>query len=244
MNGDGKPDIVTSNYRDNEVSVLLNLGHGKFDLPRMYAVGEGPNEVQIADVNGDGRPDLIAANYGSNTVSVLMGNGDGTFKSQQTFPAGSGPASVAVADLNRDGKLDLVVGNRNASSVTLLDGNGDGTFDAPIPFGLGKNRYAIAVADLNGDGKPDVVATHLLQNSAKRASWERHGRVRVRTDRTSRRGTQFRYSGRPESRRTTRPGDHELKRRFRECAPWKWRRYVQRPAGFRNGRQSAESGDS
>ena len=123
LNGDGLPDIVTSDYKDNEVSVLLNQGDQppiEFGPPKDYAVGKGPNEVQVADLTGDGIPDIVTANYGSDTVSVLMGNGNGTFQPQQTFPAGSGPASLAIADLTGNGKLDLVVGNRNASTVSVL----------------------------------------------------------------------------------------------------------------------------
>ena len=135
LTGDGQPDIVTSNYRDNEVSVLLNEGNGQFAPPQLYKVGKGPNEVQVADLNGDGIADIVTANYGSDTVSVLLGNGNGTFQPQQTFAAGSGPASLAVADLNGDGKLDLVVGNRNANTVSVLARQRQRHVPAPVITG-------------------------------------------------------------------------------------------------------------
>jgi hypothetical protein len=171
LNGDGLPDIVTSDYKNNEVSVLLNEGLSptthqiEFGPPQDYTVGEGPNEVQVADLTGDGILDIVTANYGSDTVSVLMGNGNGTFGPQQTFPSGSGPASLAIADMTGNGKLDLVVGNRNASTVAVLYGNGNGTFQAPLTIGAGERNYSVAVADLTGDGDLDVITTSVLKNT-------------------------------------------------------------------------------
>src|SRR5262249_59820150 len=79
VSGDGIPDIITTNYGANTVSVLLGNGDGSFQSQQTFNVGMGPDSVAVADVNGDGRPDIITANYGSHSVSVLLGNGDGSF---------------------------------------------------------------------------------------------------------------------------------------------------------------------
>ena len=73
VNEDGRPDIVTNDYRD-AVSVLLGNGDGTF-LPQFrIAVGTAPNSVAIADMNGDGRLDIVTANRESDDVSVLIHN--------------------------------------------------------------------------------------------------------------------------------------------------------------------------
>ena len=83
VNGDGRPDLLTANAGNNDVSVLLGRGDGTFETLRTFTVGSLPYSVVVADVNGDGQPDLVAANTGGNyypdsssnsTVSVLIGD--------------------------------------------------------------------------------------------------------------------------------------------------------------------------
>ena len=64
VNGDGKPDIVVTNYYDSTVGVLLGNGDGTFQAAVTYPSGDyAPVSLTIADVNGDGKPDLVVANY-------------------------------------------------------------------------------------------------------------------------------------------------------------------------------------
>ncbi|CAF4300655.1 unnamed protein product, partial [Rotaria magnacalcarata] len=91
VNGDGKPDIIASNYGSNTASVLLNTGNGAFSAQTIYSTGAGPYKLTVADVNGDGKPDIIVANSGSNNVGVLLNIGRGTFSAQTTYSAGAGP---------------------------------------------------------------------------------------------------------------------------------------------------------
>jgi hypothetical protein len=124
LNGDGRPDLVVTNFKSNTVSVLLGNGDGTFAAAHNFAVGDEPSKgAVLADLNGDGRPDLAVANFGSNTVSVLLGNGDGTFAAAQNFATGTQPNGVVAADLNGDGRLDLATSNFGSNSVSVLLGN-------------------------------------------------------------------------------------------------------------------------
>lgn len=173
FNGDGELDLVVSNDRSNNVSVLLGNGDGTFRPAANYDVGKNPSSVAVADVNGDGKLDLIVSNQNCNdsndsrgpclpgTVSVLLGNGDGTFQFHRDFAAGLVPNGVAVGDFNGDGKLDLAVVNgvskERTSALCILLGNGDGTFRSPVGYPLHANGNSVATADFNGDGKLDLV---------------------------------------------------------------------------------------
>jgi VCBS repeat protein len=166
LDGDGHPDIVTSNFGDdpqfdsNTVSLFLGNGDGTFRSMGELSVGENPVSVSIADLNGDGHPDLVSPSLTSNTVSVLLGNGDGTFGTPEYAVAGH-PMVLAVGDLDGDGHLDAVTTNWGsypnfAGTVSVLLGNGDGTFRHGVDRGIGTSRQDLKIADLDSDGRLDV----------------------------------------------------------------------------------------
>ncbi len=158
--GNGHPDIVTTNYGDGTVSVLLGNGDGTFQHQVSYDVGTGPYGVAVADLNADGHPDIVTANSDDNKVSVLRGNGDGTFQHQVSYyDVGSMPYGVAVADLNADGDPDIVTANHGDDTVSVLLGNGDGTFRGQVSHDVGSLPFDMVVADL-GNGHPDIVTVN------------------------------------------------------------------------------------
>lgn len=159
VNGDGRPDIIVSNFLSG-IGVLLQNANGTFAAPVTYATGSKPRSATLADVNGDGKLDIVLANFGTTTVSVLKGNGNGTFQTQQTFAVGNAPRAVTVADFNGDGKLDLAVVNSTDSTLGVLLGVGDGTFGTQQTYSAGNKPLSVAAADLNGDGKADIVVTN------------------------------------------------------------------------------------
>ncbi|WP_437973308.1 VCBS repeat-containing protein [Sorangium sp. So ce295] len=170
LDGDGRLDLLVGGFNVPGIGglrVLLGNGDGTFQAPVLYAVGNQPVGVQVADFNGDGRLDVVTANFVGSSLSVLLGNGDGTLQPAVDYIAlgAATPNDVAVADVNGDGKHDLVSANFNGQNLSVWLGNGDGTFQPASVFPSGASGVgAVAVGDLNGDGKPDIAAAH--QNSA------------------------------------------------------------------------------
>lgn len=162
LNNDGVTDIVTIDFYDGGVSVLLGKGDGTFEAAVSYPTGTAPRGLVLADFNGDGVLDVAAAtSNASQTVAVLLGNGDGTLRPAVAVPAGGIANGVGSGDMNGDGKIDLVVAGAipwGNMIVSVLLGTGDGTFQAPrrltVPL---LDALSVAVADLNDDGRLDVV---------------------------------------------------------------------------------------
>ncbi|PQJ97665.1 FG-GAP repeat domain-containing protein [Chromatium okenii] len=76
FDGDGKLDLVTTNYSSNKVSVRFNTSTGdtlSFDPSSIFATGDYPYSVTATDVTGDGKPDLIVANYAYYSGSSYTG---------------------------------------------------------------------------------------------------------------------------------------------------------------------------
>src|SRR5262249_48885488 len=141
VNGDGKPDLLTPNYtNDDDVSVLLGTGAGSFSAaPSSPFVGVAPDALAVAELNGDGKPHPASstATRGANRASVERGPGTGSSGAATHFAVGAVPCAVTIGDLNNDGKPDLVVCNANTSIVSVLLGTGTGSFAPAVNFAVG-----------------------------------------------------------------------------------------------------------
>jgi hypothetical protein len=176
VNGDGKPDIITTNFRGNNATVLLGDRHGSFTQAAgsPFATTDSPFYLAISDMNGDGKPDLVIANYsGQGTdssddgVNVLLGDGRGGFRlmSGSPFPTtGRASGALAIGDINGDRIPDVAVANGVSNNVTVLLGSGSGTLSPGSTLAVGREPFAIAVGDLNGDGKADIVTANSGDN--------------------------------------------------------------------------------
>jgi hypothetical protein len=161
LNKDGRPDIVTADYLDGKVSVLLQNTDGTFQTKTDYPVGAAPMKVALADLDRDGSLDIVSADRDGSTVTVLLGNGSGGFGVGTPYPTGSGASSVFVADFNRDGRPDLAVADKNADAVSILLGIGNnGAFGPRTDYDTDQNPSSVVAADFNNDGKLDLAAAN------------------------------------------------------------------------------------
>jgi hypothetical protein len=159
LNGDGWPDLVTSNPGTlvccHSVTTVAGTGSGSFAAPTKLAATRDMTDLALGDFDEDGALDILAGQENGGG-GLYFGNGDGTFRPPVGFSVINLMYDVDVADMNRDGHLDVVVAGWPASALVVL-GNGDGTFRPPVAaVAGGENSYSVAEADFDGDGNPDV----------------------------------------------------------------------------------------
>jgi len=177
LDGDGKPDIVISNYYTQTLTILQNAGspgHIVMDSVLSLPSGNYVLGASIADLNADGKPEVIVACEGSNLISVYTNSsapGHISFSNESSFlsPAGGSPFKVVVADLDGDGKPDLAAANSYAGTVSVYlntsPAGGAISFATNVDFNTGDFPEGLAIADLDGDGKPDLVIANNTDNT-------------------------------------------------------------------------------
>lgn len=170
VNGDGRPDLVTTNSTTGGVSVLLNsaTAPGTFVAAGIYDNGGIGRGIILADVNGDGRLDLVAGN--SNTVGIALNSATrpGTFGTATTYSGGgTSLEGLAVGDVNGDGRPDVIVGstgNQSGTTVNVLlnSATTPGTFGSPTLYPVGRATIGrgVALGDLNNDGRLDIAVSN------------------------------------------------------------------------------------
>jgi gliding motility-associated-like protein len=128
LDGDGKLDVVTTNYFDNELSIFHNkstVGNVQFDNKVSLASGNKPQDIKIADIDGDGKPDIIATNSESNTVSIYRNNSNNeqtiTFTPLQTVIYGAVDFSPGAIS-NNPGNPIIYTSSNPAVATIMPDG--------------------------------------------------------------------------------------------------------------------------
>jgi hypothetical protein len=169
---DGVPDVITA-AQNQQASVLLGRGDGRFRTGPNTNLGRIPTAIAVGPFDEDEFPDLLVTDT-ANTLTFFRGFSDGPPFDQvgDSIDVGRSPVAIASEDLDDDGALDVVIVNAGGQSVgelRLFLGNGDGTFAPPPPPAdtmatAGVASAAVAVEDFDGDGDFDFAVANAGSN--------------------------------------------------------------------------------
>jgi VCBS repeat-containing protein len=127
IDGDGRLDIVTSNYSSSSLSLLLGNGDGSFRDQTVYATAPLPSAAVAGDIDGDGDIDLIVTIPDSSQVTVLRQNLAGSATEDAAAIAGQ----LVAADPDAGAVLTFALDQAVAGLV--LNPDGSWTFDPADP---------------------------------------------------------------------------------------------------------------
>jgi hypothetical protein len=188
FNGDGWPDVATSNSAGYSVSVLLNRGTGSGGL--MNSVNYSLNynhssgvSLKPGDIDGDGDLDIVSITSSQNHLQILTNNGDGTFQDYREEIAGHTPRDFILADFDSDGDLDVATANMYDGSVSVKENNGDGSFSTFDFYYVGGWPRGISNGDIDNDGDLDIITANYLGGSLSIRYNDGKGKFPTRYDR-------------------------------------------------------------
>ena len=163
FNGDGKPDLATTNTNPASVTIQLNFAGTTPTTVTTTLCVSGAGPLNFADVNNDKKLDMVYSCNGF--LTTQLGNGDGTFASPIYFGNPAGTTTPLFIDLNGDGYLDVAtfIANPNAPPQVVVFLNqgatSPGAFGPPTQYAAPSGAAGLRAGDFNGDGKPDLVTT-------------------------------------------------------------------------------------
>jgi hypothetical protein len=185
VNGDVKPDLITSHDAPGAVVARLGLGGGIFGTPETSLVGTGAasaKSLAVAKLNN--KPTGVDAFYPPHLASFAIVptssainefaviafaiSVKGTFQAPKAYGSANGPYVIAAfGDLNSDGTPDVAaIEYEGLPGLETLLGDGKGGFVTP-PFATANvpntGPSKCALADFNGDGAVDIAISSFAE---------------------------------------------------------------------------------
>jgi hypothetical protein len=98
FNNDGRLDLVTDSWGNDQVEVLFGDSMDLFKTPgRFFKVGKRPYQrLRVADIDSDGIDDIVTTNSEGNNATILLANGKGGFYEAAGSPFACGDALLVL----------------------------------------------------------------------------------------------------------------------------------------------------
>jgi len=152
--GDGKLDLLWSNWFDGSITWARNLGARQFDIKVIHQVSprERVRMIVVADVDGDGKQDLVLPTKPGWVAHVFYGDGKGNITRKEQIPAPKAGYDTASFDpISR-----TLVLEPETNSLILARRSDEGVWNIrELP--LDRAPSSPYFSDADGDGQTDLI---------------------------------------------------------------------------------------
>jgi hypothetical protein len=158
LNIDGNIDFVYTSLANNEITILLNDGKGKF-TSKSLGVG-GADIFKFMDMDNDKDLDIVGISDNNRTLTLFTQTANLTFTKKSLLPGNSSLSDFALVDFDNNGLPEIVLSYYSFSGTQLiyLENKGFTTISNKTII---KGKYSeinrLEIGDLNNDGKDDIV---------------------------------------------------------------------------------------
>lgn len=179
FDGDGKKDIVNTNFGANTISVHRNLSTSgsvslatRQDFSASNGLATAAKELSIDDIDGDGKKDVIVLYY-NGYVGIFRNTstlGSIAFATAFHLTGINLNAGISSGDIDMDGKPDIAVSSNN-TGVELVYRNtsssGVVSFSPYISLniGTGTSPHLNKIMDLDADNKSEIIVCNRSTNT-------------------------------------------------------------------------------
>lgn len=184
LNGDGTPDLVSSDFGDQSVAVGISTPGGGLVPTAFLSTPGHPATLAVADYDGDGRPDIAVACFGSqpaqpHSVALFQQTATGSFVLRDVYALPSPSGCVRAGELLGDGRAQLMVSQELERELLVLRADAGAQLALvaeleSIPAQAGQPHTSAAL-DLDADGLQDVLVGEVLISDSipDRVVWHR-----------------------------------------------------------------------
>jgi hypothetical protein len=180
LNGDGRPEILSTDWLFDEIAWWENKGKKKFSKHILDGNFVNAHAVHVADFNRDGNFDIIGSNAKETVIWLNNGNGG---LSRRTIDKQNTVLTLWAGDIDGDGDLDITrMANAQNNQERILDwlenGGGGGFRKHIIHVAKGASSLVAGVVnaihgDVDGDRHTDIVTAGLLNGEVN--LWKNNG---------------------------------------------------------------------
>lgn len=162
VNGDGRPDLVTSGRARLSVSIQ---GKTAFDWTR-HSVRTRTTPVLLATgrINADNRDDIACYSVNPSTVRIYLSSSGGIPRFHDSIALTQEYGKLMIADIDGDANADIILFGKKTLGITVLRGDGRGDFSDETVILADTPVSLLSVLHLDDDDIPDLIVTNWVRN--------------------------------------------------------------------------------